>query len=163
MRSILTIGLGVLLLGASAGTARAQSKDPLKDITLLLRDPDRDVRRAASYALITFPENAPAIPFLIKVLGDPDAQVRDNAILALSLMYPHDVVEPLGKALKDADPLTRRNAAVTLGKVRRFTEGALPNLMLLLKDKDKDVRQAAHQALRSILGVSPRELTGRGY
>jgi HEAT repeat protein len=163
MRPILTIGLGVLLLGTGAGIAQAQSKDPLKDIINLLKDPNKDVRRAASYALITYPENASAIPPLIKVLGDPDREVRENAVLALSLMYPHDVVAPLGTALKDSDPMTRRYAAEALGRVRRFTEGALPNLMLLLKDKDADVRKAARQALRNILGIPPKELTGQRY
>ena len=161
MRPILTIGLGVLLLGAGAGLARAQSKDPLKDIINLLKDDDAAVRRAAAQILSHMPDNASAIPALIKVLNDKDTDVRYYATLALSLMYPHDVVAPLGNALKDPDPLTRRNAALALGFVRRYTEGAWPNLVLLLKDKDAEVRKAARQALREIHGVPIRELVAR--
>jgi HEAT repeat protein len=161
MRAFVTIGLAALLLGGSAGNARAQSKDPVKDLIALLKDDNVFVRRAASYALISMPENDPAIPALIKVLGDKDGEVRDNAVMALSLMYPHDVVVPLGNALKDPDARTRRKAAETLGRVRRYTDSAMPNLILLLKDKDRAVRRAAAKALREINGPPVGEIGDR--
>jgi HEAT repeat protein len=152
MRRLLLICLAVMVLGGSPDRAAAQSKDPVKDTIPLLKDDNTDVRRAAAYALKFLEGHEAAIPDLILAMKDQDAVVRDYALEALVLMYPRDVVPPLAKGLKDAHPTIRRKCAQVLGRVRNFTEAALPDLILLLKDDNPEVRRDAARALKSIQG-----------
>src|SRR5262249_15574780 len=144
--------LAVMVLGGNPDRAAAQSKDPVKDTIPLLKDDNTDVRRAAAYALKFLEGHEAAIPDLIKALKDQDAVVRDYAIEALVLMYPRDVVPPLAKGPKDPHPTIRRKSAEALGRIRNFTEAALPDLIVLLKDGNPEVRRAAATALKNIQG-----------
>jgi HEAT repeat protein len=77
--------------------------------------------------------------------------VRDNAVDALAVMTPGDVVPSLVRALRDPDANARRRAADCLGRINRDTQDALPALIETLKDPNQQVRQSATAALRRIL------------
>jgi len=129
----------------------AQPKDPAVDLARQLQDEDVNVRRAAARALTRIANAVAAIPALIQALHDKDPFVRDNAVDALAVMLPGDVVPSLTKALRDEDPNGRRRAADTLARIGRDTEPAWPTLILLLKDENAEVRKAANAALRHLL------------
>jgi len=165
MKRLLAAGLSVLVLIASARFAAAQApaagantqppapqlRDPVADLAKLLRNKEVEIRRAAARALTRLPNTVSAIPALIESLNDPDAVVRDNAVDALAVQQPGDVVGPLSRALRDSDPNSRRRAADTLARIGRDTESAWPGLIELLKDENAEVRKAANAALRRLL------------
>ena len=163
MKTSLCFGLAALLLGAAAVSAPAQDKpadkpkepDPVQLLGVLMLDQKNstpEVRRAAAFALKYYPQAEDVVNAAVLALADPDDVVRDNAVDALVLMTPKATVTPLRAALNAKDPVVRRHAAMALGRIRRYTEDAVPALVFLLKDKDQDVRQAAAQALKSIHG-----------
>jgi len=125
--------------------------NPVADLARQLRDEDVNVRRAAARALTRLPNTTSAIPALVDKLKDGDPFVRDNAVDALAVMHPGDVVPHLTRALRDEDPNTRRRAADCLARIGRDTEPAWPALILLLKDENPEVRKAANAALRRLL------------
>ena len=119
---------------------------------------------------------APAVPFLIGLLGDVAALKRDEtlrygdnslsllpldtnpareAAKALSLIG-EPATEPLVTALKHDDSDVRENAAYALGQIR--DSRAAGPLVAVLKDKDEDVVKEAIVALGEIkdpLAVDP--------
>jgi HEAT repeat protein len=138
--------------GAAGQPPVAKERDPVPDLAKLLRNQDVEIRRAAARALTRLPNTVPAIPALIESLKDPDAVVRDNAVDALAVQHPGDVVGPLTRALRDTeDANSRRRAADTLARIGRDTESAWPTLIELLKDENDQVRKAASAALRRLL------------
>ena len=165
MRYLVAAGLSVMVLttGARLATAQApagggntqppapQQRDPVADLAKLLRSDEVEIRRAAARALTRLPNTVPAIKDLIESLKDPDAVVRDNAVDALAVQHPGDVVGPLTRALRDQDSNSRRRAADTLARIGRDTESAWPTLIELLKDENDQVRKAASAALRRLL------------
>src|SRR5262245_27176886 len=130
MRSCLLTGLAILVFGLAAGRAVAQVQPfPTKDLTtLMLKDPNVDVRRNAAFALKFAPDSeaANAVPALIEALKDSDEVVRNNAVDALVLFTPGNVVPDLNRALKAKDATVRRLSAEALGRIRRWTNEALP-------------------------------------
>jgi HEAT repeat protein len=137
--------------GAAGQPPVAKERDPVPDLAKLLRNEDAEIRRAAARALTRLPNTVSAIPALIESLKDPDAVVRDNAVDALAIQHPGDVVGPLTRALRDQDSNSRRRAADTLARIGRDTESAWPTLIELLKDENDQVRKAASAALRRLL------------
>jgi len=87
-----------------------------------------------------------AVPALIALLGDADANVRANAVWALGDIGDVRAVEPLIAALRDAD--VRWCAARALGELgdNRAVEPLIP----LLGDADANVRVYAAGALGEI-------------
>jgi HEAT repeat protein len=152
----------VLLTGARFAAAQAQKdggtqppaaqqRDPVPELAKLLRNDEVEIRRAAARALTRLPNTVSAIPALIESLKDPDAFVRDNAVDALAVQHPGDVVGPLSRALRDPDANARRRAADTLARLGHDTESAWPALIESLKDENAEVRKAATAALRRLL------------
>src|SRR6516162_6100741 len=150
MRLLLAACLGVMVVAGSANRAAAQvvpKKDPVTALAQLLKDPDANVRAAAARGLTRLPETKPAIPALIDALKDKDPFVRDNAVDALCVMTPGDVVPSLIKAMRDPDPNSKRRACDAIGRIKYHTEDAWPALMELLKDDNAQVKKAASAAL----------------
>jgi HEAT repeat protein len=148
MKHILPIGVTLLVL--CGGLSEAQAQDPVGSLALLLRDRDKEVRRAAAFALKYFPQADAALQSLVEAFKDNDEVVRANAVDAVVLMTPRSTVPTLTLALRDKDPLTRQYAAMALGRIRRYTDEAIPDLVQLLKDENDNVRQASIEALKSI-------------
>jgi HEAT repeat protein len=150
MKRLVTFGCALVALASLIGPVSAQDRDPVTVLAALLRDSSPEVRRAAAFALKYYPQVGPAIPSLIEAFKDGDEIVRANAVDAIVLVAPREVVPTLILALRDKDPLKRRHAALALGRIRRYTEQAVPDLVLLLKDDDDNVRQTAAEALKQI-------------
>jgi HEAT repeat protein len=150
MRRILTLGLSLSVLACWAGQAAAQERDPVPALALLLKDKDPIVRRSSAFSLKFLPQAEAAIPSLVEAFKDQDEIVRDNAVDAIVLMTPRATVPTLVLALRDKDPLSRLHAARSLGRLRRYTDESIPDLILLLKDTNADVRAEAVEALKRI-------------
>ena len=107
---------------------------------------------------------APAVPALIKALGDWEDwwsdedwwidedcwsdNVRAAAAEALGAIGDPQAVPALIQALGDSDSAVRRAAAEALGKLG--DPQAIPALIQALGDSDRDVRRAAAEALGAI-------------
>jgi len=146
-----------IFLVMAAGQAQAQVQDPVPQLIALLKSENVEVRRAAAYSLKYFPNDEAAIPGLIQLLGDKDARARENAEDALALMYPREAIPALIQATKrkgKENTLTRQKAAETLGRFLNFADVAIPDLILLINDKDEveTVQAAAKIALSRIQG-----------
>ncbi len=149
MKRLLPFSLAALLVGWFAGAAAAQNT--AGDLAKLLKDARSvEVRRAAAFALKYNLQSADVIDALIDAFKDADDVVRANAADAIVLMTPKAAVPPLTAALRANDPNIRIQAARTLGRIKRYTDEAVPNLVLLLRDENYDVRQAAIEALKRI-------------
>ena len=148
MKRFLTFAVGALLLGWLAGPASAQST--ADELSALLKDKEVVVRRAAAFALKYNLQSDRALPSLIDAFKDVDEIVRANASDAITLMTPKEAVPALTQALRATDPNIRINAAHTLGRIKRYTDAAIPNLVFMLKDENYDARQAAAEALKRI-------------
>jgi HEAT repeat protein len=79
--------------------------------------PSTDALSAAIYPLSRIPES-PVIEALAKLLTHDNAEIRANAAWALGELADARVIEPLQRALQDADPRVRRAAEVALEKAR---------------------------------------------
>jgi HEAT repeat protein len=92
----------------------------------------------------------PAVPVLIEALEHQDLHVRINAASALIHIGPEAVaaVPALIARLGDADANTRYNVVVALGRIGD-ARAAVP-LKRMLKDRDREIRQAAAEALKKV-------------
>jgi HEAT repeat protein len=153
MKRLVTIALGALLLGGLCGSASAQGT--AGDLAKLLKDQKSvDVRRAAAFALKYNLQSGDVIQDLIDAFKDTDDVVRYNAADAILQITPKIAVPPLTLALKSNDPSVRTQSARTLGRMKRYTEEAIPSLVFMLRDEDLSARQAAAEALRHIHGTA---------
>src|SRR5262249_6510516 len=141
----------------------------------LLRQNDPVARELASAALANVGRDAePAVPDLVKALGDAQAPVRRNSALAIgnvakayveleSRAWPGagDTVRDLAKLLKPADPNeeVRRYAAEAFNNYGEAVEGAIPELVHAAKEGSSPiVRQRAVWALRQVRAVRAQGL-----
>ncbi len=99
---------------------------------------------------------APAIPFLIVVLQNTNASVRNTALLALSAIHvsPETVIPAILPfvAATNTNSMTRTRALTTLRNFGPSARGFVPITTLLqaLQDPDGDIRRRATNALRQI-------------
>jgi len=91
------------------------------------------------------------IPHLIESLDDPDKSIRMTAVEVLGKLGPvaaeEDVIRPLIKILINDDMDVRYQVAESLGNIG---EAAVPELLAILTENDKDAKRAAIQALEKI-------------
>lgn len=90
----------------------------------LLKEPDRDVRFGAAYALFRF-QSAPAGLALIGALGDADGEIRATAVRGIGAAGMSPSV--LDTVLDDADWRVRAQAARALGLVGSSTKAHRPS------------------------------------
>jgi HEAT repeat protein len=107
----------------------------------------------ASGCILDTPPNEPdaVVPALVRVLNDPDPEVRRNAILALGrIEHPH-AVGPLVGRLGDPDPGVREASAWGLGNIGEaaLDQAGMP-MVQRLSDPSDAVRVAAAQALAAM-------------
>ncbi|HEY0477997.1 MAG TPA: HEAT repeat domain-containing protein [Kofleriaceae bacterium] len=154
--------LVVLLTLADAGTRRAeddpetlvhvaellgelQSYAALSPLEKLFASGDAVIRRAAVRALryLYFKRS-----FVIvrKALIDPDAQVREAALVAIAgLHFPH-AFNPLARIYREAsDPRVRGAALQSIGKIQTVEAGEF--LVMVLRQETGGLREAAYTAL----------------
>jgi HEAT repeat protein len=90
-----------------------------------------------------------AVPYLIQELQRPDG-LHESAIRALGNIHSDpEVVIPLLITYLTNDDLSDK-AAIALGKYGGLAKAAVPKVIPLLKARDKDIRWAAHVALKQI-------------
>ncbi len=152
------------------------AKSVVPTLIKLLKDPDAIVRaRSAATLAAIGPAAKDAMPALFDNLLDGDIKVQVSAFQAALAVgqddrptlstglkianakgrwaVPHagknDVAE-LIKKLSDKDNGTRIAAALALGRIGKDAEPAIPPLTRMLKDDNKQVQNAAQQALAQL-------------
>jgi HEAT repeat protein len=113
-----------------------------------LRDKDGNVRRRAAIALGQIGQ--PAGQSLIKLLQDPDPEIRWVAVEQLGKIRHLAALEPLLSTLRDPDPNVQWWAAWALGEMGSPAEEALKQL---LRDPDPGVQRLSQEALNKIRGL----------
>lgn len=118
---------------------------PVVRATLRTEGADRARKKAALKACVLLEERAaPVIPEVATQLENPD--LTEEAAVALSYMG-RAAFGPLRKALKSVDPLTRREAVRSIGKLKARapldSSAVLPLLITALADEDPGVRAVA--------------------
>jgi HEAT repeat protein len=142
----------------------------------LLRDPEAELRTQSALALAAVGANAKEVlPTLLENLLDKNMQVQTSAFQAAITIGQEDRrglssglkianakgrwaapfvgkkdVPGLIQKLSDKDIGTRVAAALTLGQIGKDADPAIPQLTRLLKDDDKQVQNAARQALAQL-------------
>lgn len=129
-------------------------KEAGRALIAALKDDETGVREDAAGALGKIAEANPgdaeiieAVPALIVALNDESNEVGENAAEALRKIGV-SAIPALSEALKDANGLTRGNAALMLGEIGDAS--AVPVLIETLKDRDEFVRANAVFALGKI-------------
>jgi HEAT repeat protein len=121
--------------------------------------PHADDRAHAASALGGIgPVAKDAVPGLVKLLHDPDENVRRAAADALGGIGPA-AVPGLAKLLHDPDGNVRGYAASALSRIGPAAEAAVPALAAALKDADAEVRWWVADALKAIGPASVPALT----
>ena len=120
----------------------------LAPVADLLRASDVQVRRAAVYTLLSVGA-AQVAGWLLPLLNDPDAEVRQGAVAALGLSGDARAGTALGQRLgQDGSPAVRAEAAYHLGKL-----GGRQTRMLLQtaveKETDRGVRRWIEAELKA--------------
>jgi HEAT repeat protein len=127
--------------------------DAVWPLSVYARAPRRlaPFRWAAAYLLWDCSDRA--VPVLVRLLRDPDAEVRVMAARALSGRTDPRALGPLLRSLGDDSPGVRWWAAKGLGRIG--SPRAVAALEAALADGDERVRAAAAEALKKIRGEEP--------
>ena len=130
----------------------------LDSIAKLLVDPNVDLRRKGVEFLDVIEDAAaPALPWLVKRLNDPDKFVRWSAARTFANFTPDQAsaaVPGLAKLLSDPDLDLRLTAAKTLAEMGPAAQAAVPALAAAVTRGDTEARVAAMEALQRI-GADP--------
>jgi len=138
-------------LRQSAITAVGQmGRDAATPILSALRRDNRQVRLAACTALQEMQgEGGFAVPELVDLCGEADAELQDAVFLTLASVG-REAIEPLMQLLHQPDEGRRRRAAMALGRIGPPAADAVPELRRALQDSVPDVRFWAAKALGEI-------------
>ncbi len=90
-----------------------------------------------------------AIPTLIVLLDNPNADIREFSVQALGELQAESAVEPLIQVLADPDYRTRRGAAYSLGQIGA-EQAVDPLIQVLEKPTNGGMRYAVYTALGQI-------------
>lgn len=121
-----------------------------KDIDTLIRhlkSHDVMARRDAANALGELGTDAmPAVPGLIKALGDPDTRVCVIASgVLVSIGSP--AIPELISGLENKDVDIRSAVTIVLGRISLDDKAAIPGIVIALEDESLDVRQVAEMTV----------------
>jgi hypothetical protein len=125
-----------------------QSYAALNPLERLYEHAEPAVRRAAVRAL-RFLYFKRSFVIVRKALGDPDAQVREAALVAIGgLHFPH-AFNPLARIYREAQaPRVKTAALESIGKIQTVEAGEF--LISVLRQEDGPLRDAARGALASL-------------
>jgi cyclophilin family peptidyl-prolyl cis-trans isomerase/HEAT repeat protein len=110
-----------------------------------LRDRDPAVRAAAALALGMIGDKG-SLPALISRADDPAATVRRRVAESLGLLADQSAVETILRLLGDEDPDVVAAACYSIPRFQR-ADFAVPPLMILLRERGREVGKAALRAL----------------
>jgi HEAT repeat protein len=142
------------------GAYRGGASRSIPQLLELIETPatNADMRRSAVLALGRIgPDALPALPALLRALGDDRVTVREAAATTIGLLGQEAAAEgvpALITALNDAEPRVRRNALESLSDFGEASRAAAPEARRLLDDPDERVREAAR---RMLAAVAPKE------
>lgn len=125
---------------------------------------ERNIRRAVSFALGSFPNDPRSIEALLELAADPEADIRDWSVFSLGVLGDADspeIRETLLRCLTDSDEEVREEAAVGLG--RRRDKRVIPALQHMLQQSGLKVRLV--DAAVALLGLDedPPDWTAEDY
>jgi HEAT repeat protein len=131
---------------------QAITNDHLLAIAAMLHNPDVMVRAQAAQALaMAGPKGQPAVPELIKALGDPDVGVVNACLKTLiSMDLTPAVLNAVARQLTHEDGSVRLAAAGALAMAGAKGEATAPALISALDDKEQLVVAACMVALASM-------------
>jgi HEAT repeat protein len=143
---------GIVRLAAAIAIGDIEpSSRQVADIVPLLQASKVDVRRAAVRALLSL-DTSPFVPALLRLLSDPDVEVRQGAVAALGASGDPRAAMALQQRLaEDSSAAVRTEAAYHVGK---FTGvDARPALKAAaLRERDHGVRRWIEAELTSLRG-----------
>lgn len=122
-----------------------QSYAALSPLEKLFGSGDAVIRRAAVRAL-RFLYFKRSFVIVRKALVDPDAQVREAALVAIGgLHFPH-AFNPLARIYRESNDARVRGASLqSIGKIQTVEAGEF--LVMVLRQESGNLREAAHSAL----------------
>ena len=174
---------------AAGALSKLNNLEALEPLAKALEDPDSDVRDAAALALGKIGDRR-AVPALVLALKDEVTSVRRIASASLfridpdwvSLPETRAAAEQLKLAIQDAEPAVRFFVAQLLVNLGELSPDALIGLtpedqlaspaikrrrmatnlfVAMLEDRDRDIRQAAAEALGRLGGDLARQALTR--
>jgi HEAT repeat protein len=92
----------------------------------------------------------PAVPVLLRYLGDQNGQVRGHAAESLGALRAPETIDRIAPMLKDPDRFVRESAAIALGEIGEAA--AIPFLAEAMDDNEERVRGYVVRALGDIGG-----------
>src|SRR5262249_7754595 len=134
------------------GYSQRPSGHPGLDLSKIpeLRSKNPLVRKHAISGLLDGNQKARQLfPLLIRFLADDDSQVRFAARGALFRVARSDMA-PLVSSMRDKNPLIRAGIIDIIGDYGPNANGAVPDLLFALKDKDPRVREQAVFAINRV-------------
>ena len=98
------------------------------------------------------PNNVITVPILVQALESPDLHTRMRSLFELGSMgkKAKAATEAVVRRLTSGESSERESAAMTLGCIGPEARAALPELFQATRDKDRDVRDAAKNAIETI-------------
>lgn len=135
---------------AAESLERVESLHSLEEIVAILHGEERGAKVKAIYAF-EFINSDKIFPILLKLLQQPDPDLRSAAIQVLGAKKNLQTLGTLVKHLKDPHPAVRVHAAEAVGN---FTDKRLiPYLAALISEKDDSLAAAATKSLGKIGAV----------
>ncbi len=134
----------LLALQAMASFSKLDGISPEQLTPFLAAQDNPPLVTAAAFGLGQMQAKEQA-PELVRLLKDPDSDVRAAAASTLGQVQAKERAPELVKLLKHPDADVRQAAASALGELQAKEQA--PELVRLLKDPDADVRRAAASAL----------------
>ncbi|MEZ5337375.1 MAG: HEAT repeat domain-containing protein [bacterium] len=131
-------------VGARAYGLCGRAEAALPQLTELLADPDADVAKAASRALVWYPNDAAAaVPGLEAQLKHSDPGVRATALFTLEMIEgsrPERAAKAVRALLDDPEPQVRSAAISTAVRLSPQDTALVTKLTAMLEDEDPVVR-----------------------
>jgi HEAT repeat protein len=135
---------------AAAAEALSEFEDPraIEPLAAMLNDPSTEVKQSSLEALSQYEDSLLPSAAIIRLLGDPDAEVRHNAARLAGKLHDRSATGPLAKLVGDPNSDVRQAAIEAIGELREPAAAAA--VMPGLSDSNADVRQQALNAIESL-------------
>ena len=135
---------------AAAAEALSEFEDPraIAPLAAMLSDPSTEVKQSSLEALAHYEDNVLPAEAIIRLLGDPDADIRHNAAHLAGKLRDRSATGALAKLVGDPNSDVRQAAIEAIGELREPAAAAA--VMPGLSDSNPDVRQQALNAIESL-------------
>lgn len=141
-------------VSAASSLGYTGRRDAVAPLASLVTDPAPQVRSMAAYALGQL-GRAEAAGALLRLLRDPHDHVREQAVRALGRVGGPAAVDALLALAAEPDPQRRAQAAEALAIVASPDPRVWPQVMMLARDQQAEVRAATLSDTADTAGVQP--------